>query len=75
MDEVTLKMLVRLKNHEDGKDFLDFLVKSSLENYNSWKLEGGDILRGKAIAYDDLIALFQHAEEKLSTRPSYDNWA
>ena len=62
MDENELKLIYRLKNISDGKDFIDFLIKLSLENYRAWKHEGGDVLRGKAIALDELIALFQNIE-------------
>lgn len=73
MDEQTLKMLQRLKNSSEGKDFIDYLILLSKDNYTSWKLEGGDILRGKAIAFDQLTLLFDSIEEKVINLESKHN--
>jgi hypothetical protein len=65
MDEDTLKMLARLKQTSDGKDFIEYLQQLSKENYISWKDAGGDLLRGKAIAIDNLIKVFENCADRL----------
>lgn len=71
MDEKHLKLLFRIKNSEDGKDFIELLQKLSLDNYKCWKKDGGDVYRGRAIQLDELISLFETLEEKLAVRPDY----
>jgi hypothetical protein len=74
MNDETIKLLQRLKNTSDGKDFISFLIDLSQSNYDSWKHEGGDVLRGKAIALDNLILLFQNCNtENIDTKDP--NWA
>lgn len=67
MDENSLKLLKRIKETSDGKDFIEFLVNLSKENYKALKLEGGDVLRGKAIAYDFLVEAFETCETRLNS--------
>lgn len=68
------KLLLRLKNTSDGKDFLDYLLDLSKINYNSWKQEGGDVLRGKAIAIDQLLSSFENCD-KTTTDNKDSSWA
>ena len=65
MDESIKKLLYRIKNSGDGKDFIDFLLKLSTENYKAMKQEGGEVLRGKAIAFDFLIDALLNSENSL----------
>jgi hypothetical protein len=65
MTEETQKLVQRLKNTSDGKDFISYLQQLSTDNYKQWKLEGGDVLRGKAVAFDELILLFENIDEKI----------
>lgn len=73
MDEETLKLFQRLKNTSDGKDFISFLLDLSQSNYTAWKHEGGDVLRGKAIAIDNLVSLFNNSLEVGDSKDP--NWA
>lgn len=73
MDEEVLKLIQRIKNTSDGKDFIKYLQELSLENYRSWKFEGGDVLRGKALAFDELILLFEKIDEKVKKESEVKN--
>lgn len=65
MDEQTLKVLARIFSTSDGKDLLEYIIKLKNRNYVDWKQEGGDVLRGKAICYDEIISLFENAENRI----------
>lgn len=74
MDESILKLLYRIKNSDDGKDFIDYLVSLSTLNYKAWKSEGGDLLRGKAIMVDSLLEAFETCSDKLVVRSEPTEW-
>ncbi len=73
MDDEILRLVQRLKNSEDGKDFINYLTKCSQDNYRDWKLSGSEVLRGKAITLDELISLFENVDEKLNKRSFVTN--
>ena len=60
-------MLIRIKETEDGKDFIQLLEKISANNYKTWKHteSNGDVFKGQAIAIDGLIDLFLKSEQRL----------
>jgi hypothetical protein len=74
MNEETIKLIHRLKSTSDGKDFINYLVNLSRLNYIEWKSSGGDVLRGKAIAFDQLIQLFDTIEEKTVITKEINEW-
>ena len=70
-NEEVLKMFSRLKQSEEGLDFLKFLVEMSKRNYEEFKKASNDmndICKGKAIALDELIKLFETCDDKLISR-------
>lgn len=74
MDNETKKLLYRLKNTADGKDFIDYILSLSNDNYKSWKMEGGDVLRGKAIMLDQLLENFEKCDEHLVIKKEPAEW-
>lgn len=65
IDEQTLKVFGRVFNSEDGKDVLEYIIKLKNDNYLTWKEQGGDVYRGKAICYDEIISLFEKADKRI----------
>lgn len=75
MDEQVLKVFSRLKREPDGQELISFLEKTSKDNYSIWKDMGGDVLRGKAMAYDYLIKLFETCDDKIASQTiNQDEW-
>lgn len=68
MDEQLLKMFSRLKQTGDGIEFTAYLNKLSKDNYELWKDMGGDVLRGRAMALDELIKVFDKCDDRLSNQ-------
>lgn len=68
------KLLFRIKNTSDGKDFINYLLDLSHSNYKSWKLEGGEVLRGKAIMLDQLLDNFETCDANLIQKPEVIEW-
>lgn len=68
MSENTLKALHRIFNSDDGRELITFLTDLKNRNYEYWKQEGGDVLRGKAICYDEIIFKLESSKEKLATQ-------
>lgn len=71
MDEQILRLIFRLKSSQDGIDFLNFLEQLSKENYEEFKRassDRNDIYKGRALALDALIKLFNEVDEKLNTK-------
>lgn len=67
-EEVLLKSVKRMKATSDCNDFLEFVRKLSINNYNAFKRsphEFSDVHKGQAIAIDTIIELFDTCEEKL----------
>jgi hemerythrin superfamily protein len=67
--EETLKMLSRIKQTADGKEFIEFLKTLSDTNYKTWKNTDStlnDLMKGQAIAIDEMISLFTNCEQKLA---------
>ena len=58
-------MLIRIKETEDGKDFIQMLENISVNNYKAWKHteNNSDIFKGQAIAIDGLLDLFSKCTE------------
>ena len=72
LNEQTLKVLERLKTTQDGIDYIHYLEQLSNENYQEWKAVGGDVLRGKAVAIDQVIKDFKYCTDRLSNRQVVD---
>ena len=68
MDEQILKILLRISQSEDGKDYLEYIMRLKERNYDEWKAQGGDVLRGKAICYDEIISLFQNCNSRIEAQ-------
>jgi hypothetical protein len=68
MTEETLKLFSRMSNDGDGIELLKFIKDLSYNNYEEWKRQGTDVLRGKAIAFDELIMLFENSADRLNTQ-------
>ena len=62
------KLLYRIKQTQDGLDFIEYLKQLSHENYNEWKCCNNNyqdgIVKGVAIAYDNLIKVFENCVDK-----------
>ena len=61
------KLLNRIKQTQDGLDFIEYLKTLSCQNYQSFKKDDSDkndVYKGYAIAIDDLIKAFENASEK-----------
>lgn len=70
-----LKVFSRLKRDADGMELISFIEKLSKDNYSIWKDMGGDVLRGKAIAFDYLIKLFETCDDKIASQQvKQDEW-
>ena len=67
MTDEDIKLMFRIKSTQDGKDFIEYLVGLSHENYKQWKHVGGDVLRGKAVAFDELISMFDTIEKRVGS--------
>ena len=62
------KILSRLKQTSDGLDFIELVQSLSKKNYEEFKVcdrDRTDVHKGIAIAYDNLIKLFQVCDDKL----------
>lgn len=68
MDEQTLKVFDRIYNSQDGKELISYIIKLKDNNYEVWKQDGGDVLRGKAICYDEIISLFERSKSRLEVQ-------
>jgi len=68
MNEQTLKVISRLKQTGDGMEFISYLNQLSKDNYELWKDVGGDVLRGRAMALDELIKVFDKCDDRLSNQ-------
>jgi len=67
-DEQTYKLFSRLKQSEDGVELIEFLNFMSKKNYEEFKISESnvnDLLKGKALAIDYLIKLFDTCDDKL----------
>lgn len=70
------KLLHRIKQTQDGLDFIDLLKTLSLNNYESFKKDNStsnDIYKGYAIAIDSLIKAFESATDKEANKDVL-NW-
>lgn len=70
------KLLYRIKQTQDGLDFIDLLKILSLNNYESFKKDNStsnDIYKGYAIAIDGLIKAFESASDKEASKEVL-NW-
>lgn len=72
------KLLNRIKQTQDGSDFIEHLKSLSYKNYQSFKSDdskNNDVYKGYAIAIDGLIKAFESASEKeiKSEAPSWSN--
>ena len=61
------KLLNRIKQTQDGIDFIEYLKELSAQNYDSFKRDDhirNDVYKGYALAIDSLIKAFESASEK-----------
>jgi len=76
MDERQIFITVNnIKNTQDGVDFLKFLEDLSKRNYEEFKKADTDmnnICKGKALALDSLINLFNTCSSKLNSSDTPD---
>ena len=66
-----LKLLNRIKQTQDGLDYIAYLKSLSLENYEAFKKDGSqfnDIHKGYALAIDSLIKTFELCDDKLANK-------
>lgn len=76
MGEDILKMIGRIKATSDGTDFLNYLKELSRDNYEGFKKapqEMNDVHKGRALALDSLITLFDNCEQMLALRDKTQN--
>lgn len=69
------KLLNRIKQTQDGIDFVEYLKVLSYQNYQSFKKDDSDkndVYKGYAIAIDDLIKAFENASEKQASIKEID---
>ena len=63
MDNKQIYSLIkRIKQTQDGLDFIEYLKELSKNNYEEFKVcdnKHNDIVKGIAIAYDSLIKVFE----------------
>lgn len=65
-------LLYRIKQTQDGLDFIEYLKELSLNNYEEFKKcpsDCNDIVKGSAIAYDHLIKVFEKCSDKIIQNP------
>ena len=69
MDNNQIKALLRrIKQTQDGLDFIELLKQLSDNNYTEFKscsTDKNDIIKGKAQAYDGLIKVFEKATDNM----------
>jgi hypothetical protein len=72
------RILSRIKLTSDGIDFIDYLKDCSKGNYNEWlrtNSSSNDLCKGKALAIDGLVLLFENCEAKLQDqKPEEPEW-
>ena len=71
------KLLNRIKQTQDGSDFVEHLKSLSYKNYQSFKSDdskNNDVYKGYAIAIDELIKGFENASEK-EIKSESPNWS
>jgi len=77
-NEAIIKMIYRIKVSEDGSDFMNYLRELIKQNYEGFKRsssEMNDIHKGKALALDDLLNMFETAEQQLNKQqPPHQDW-
>jgi hypothetical protein len=55
-------LIKRIKQTQDGLDFIEYLKELSKNNYEEFKVcdnKHNDVVKGIAIAYDSLIKVFE----------------
>lgn len=76
MREDILKTIGKIKVTSDGADFLNYLKELSKDNYEGFKKasqEMNDVHKGRALALDSLIALFDNCEQLLALENKTQN--
>jgi len=61
-------LLYRIKQTQDGLDFIDYLKSLSKGNYEEFKVcdsKYNDVVKGYALAYDTLIKVFDNCTDKV----------
>lgn len=64
----TRAMLYRIKQTQDGLDFIEYLKELSKNNYKEFKeceSKYNDVVKGMALAYDGLIKVFDDCSDKV----------
>lgn len=69
MDNTQIKSLLnRIKQTQDGLDFIEYLKELSKLNYEEFKVcdsRHNDVVKGIAIAYDTLIKVFDNCSDNV----------
>jgi hypothetical protein len=68
LNDQTYKLIARIKQTQDGLDFVEYLKECAKENYEEFKVcssEHNDVVKGIAIAYDTLIKVFENCTDKV----------
>jgi len=71
-EEQTKKLLKRLRDTQDGMDFIEYLKTLSCDNYRRFKRDPSDqndIHKGYALCVDSLIEAFQTCGENETVDP------
>ncbi len=64
----TIKLLYRIKQTQDGLDFIEYLKELSKNNYEEFKVcdsKYNDVVKGMANAYDGLIKVFETCTDNI----------
>jgi hypothetical protein len=69
LDEQANLMLKRIKETDDGREFIELIRRMSQNNYKAWKQspqEYNDVFKGQAISLDGIVSMFEECTEKLN---------
>jgi len=64
----TQALLYRIKQTQDGLDFIEYIKDLSKNNYEEFKVcdsKYNDVVKGMALAYDNLIKVFDICTDKV----------
>lgn len=71
-DNQVLMLLKRVKQTQDGIDFIEYLQSLSQQNYRAWKKDlpdANEFHKGYAFAIDSLIECFEQCDKEVIVQP------
>lgn len=78
-EEQAIKLLRRIKQSDDGPEFIEYLEKLSQQNYKAWKKSSSEdvfIKQGYAICVDSLLESFAECTKEIEEVPrSFTTWS